>query len=100
MNLPFTVEQFLDVFAEYNLSVWPFQIVLYLFALTAVFLTIKRFSYGNKIVSGILDFSGSGLEWYIISFSFLLLTALLTFLDTLYNTGIYFFIWLVFIKII
>ena len=71
MDLPFTVEQFLDVFAEYNQSVWPFQIVLYLFALTAVFLTIKRFSYGNKIVSGILGFFWIwiGVVYHIVFFS-------------------------------
>ena len=33
MNLPFTVEQFLDVFAQYNQAVWPIQIVAYVLVL-------------------------------------------------------------------
>ena len=28
MDLPFTVEQFVDVFSQYNVAVWPAQTVL------------------------------------------------------------------------
>ena len=40
MNLPFTIDEFLAVFASYNAAIWPFQIVAYglgLIALLAVF---------------------------------------------------------------
>ena len=36
MNLPFTIEQFLGVFAAYNVAIWPTQIAAYILGLTAV----------------------------------------------------------------
>jgi hypothetical protein len=54
MNLPFTVEQFLEVFKNYNLAVWPLQILFYLLAMVVVFLSFKKFSYADQLVSAIL----------------------------------------------
>ena len=54
MNLPFTVEQFLDVFGIYNQAVWPMQIFLYVFALIAIVLAIKKFNNSGRIISIIL----------------------------------------------
>jgi hypothetical protein len=56
MNLPFTTEQFLSVFQQYNQAVWPLQVFFNLLALAAVALTIKTFSSSSKIISGILAF--------------------------------------------
>lgn len=56
MNLPFTPEQFLNIFEYYNLSIWPFQIVLNLLAILIIFLCFKIFKYNNKIISGLLAF--------------------------------------------
>ena len=36
MNPPFSIEQFLGVFAAYNAAIWPAQIVAYVFGLVAV----------------------------------------------------------------
>jgi Family of unknown function (DUF6064) len=36
MNPPFTIEQFLGVFAAYNAAIWPAQIVAYVLGLVAV----------------------------------------------------------------
>ena len=36
MSLPFTTEQFLEVFRQYNTSIWPMQVVLTVIALGAV----------------------------------------------------------------
>lgn len=58
MQLPFTVEQFLDGFAAYNESVWPVQILLNTLAIVAVILALVRVHSTEKIVSGIL-----GLFW-------------------------------------
>lgn len=33
MTLPFTLDQFLEVFEDYNLTVWPAQVLLYVLAL-------------------------------------------------------------------
>ena len=71
MNLPFTVEQFLNVFAEYNQAVWPFQIILNLLALVLIILCFKKVKYGNKINSGILAFLWLwiGIVYHIIHFT-------------------------------
>jgi hypothetical protein len=54
MNLPFTTDQFLDVFARYNQAIWPLHIVAYLLGLAAVVLAITRIRYSDRIISGTL----------------------------------------------
>jgi hypothetical protein len=54
MRLPFTPEQFFNVFAQYNLAVWPMQIVIYLLALAAVFLALRKMNHSDRIISIIL----------------------------------------------
>lgn len=56
MELPFTQEQFLDVFKFYNLTIWPFQIFLVVLALIAIFLTVYRTKHSGVIISSILLF--------------------------------------------
>lgn len=56
MSLPFTIDQFLGIFEKYNLSVWPMQIVLVLIAVLALFLSLKKISYTDKIISVVLGF--------------------------------------------
>lgn len=58
MNTPFTMEQFFGVFADYNTTVWPTQVLIYLLALAALFLAIKPTGYSNRIIAGVL-----GLFW-------------------------------------
>ena len=62
-QLPFTVDQFFDVFRRYNEAVWPLQLMLYLLALVAVGLATSRSARrtggrGARLVSAIL-----GLLW-------------------------------------
>ena len=54
MNIPFTPQQFMDVFLNYNLSVWPMQIVLNLLALVAVWFCWKQTKFSSRIVAFIL----------------------------------------------
>ncbi|HET7462699.1 MAG TPA: DUF6064 family protein [Longimicrobium sp.] len=54
MGLPFTLEQFLDVFARYNQQVWPVQLVLIALALTAVHLALRPGPGGGWAVATIL----------------------------------------------
>jgi hypothetical protein len=56
MSLPFTIEQFLSVFEEYNLSVWPMQIALVLIAILAIILSIRKINRSDKIISIALAF--------------------------------------------
>ena len=69
--LPFTPEQFLDVFKQYNLAVWPMPIVLYLMAALSLFLTLARTKHSDKIISGILAFFWiwMGLVYHLIFFA-------------------------------
>jgi hypothetical protein len=54
MNMPFTAEQFLDVFARYNHAIWPLQIVAYALGLAAVVLAFSRAPQAGRVISGIL----------------------------------------------
>lgn len=71
MKLPFTTEQFFDVFAQYNTSVWPMQIVLYALAVLSVIFSLKKIKLSDKGISMILSFLWiwMGLSYHIIFFS-------------------------------
>lgn len=49
MTLPFTREQFFDVFAQYNQYVWPAQIVLLGIAVACVIALVRRGTGGRAI---------------------------------------------------
>jgi Family of unknown function (DUF6064) len=54
MRLPLTIDQFLDVFRQYNDAVWPAQWILVTLALVAVVLAMRNRPGGDRWVSGIL----------------------------------------------
>jgi hypothetical protein len=54
MSLPFSEEQFLGVFAEYNRAVWPAQLFLYALAAAAIFLAARRRRHSGKVIAAIL----------------------------------------------
>jgi hypothetical protein len=56
MKIPFTIEQFLKVFKEYNSIVFPTQIFLYLLAFVAVYFSLKRSTVSAKVITAILSF--------------------------------------------
>ena len=56
MQLPFTVDQFLEVFQRYNLAVWPVQWILGMLGLVAVSLALSQRRNASRWVSGILAF--------------------------------------------
>ena len=67
MNLPFTVEQFLNVFKTYNLAIWPLQVIVYLAGLFFMLTLLKPNTMFNRINSGILScfwlLMGIGYHW-------------------------------------
>ncbi len=69
--MPFTREQFLDVFQQYNLSVWPMQILLVLLGLTAIYFAVAPHKPSNRIISGVLCFIWlwMGAVYHILYFS-------------------------------
>lgn len=54
MKYPFTTEQFFGAFADYNASVWPAQILLYIAALSIAVLIFRKTRTSNKVISLIL----------------------------------------------
>ncbi|MEW6408197.1 MAG: DUF6064 family protein [Patescibacteria group bacterium] len=71
MALPFTIDQFLFVFEQYNLSVFPMQIIILLLAIASVFLVFKQVKNNNKIITGILAFFWLwiGIAYHLIFFT-------------------------------
>ena len=53
--IPFTVDQFFNVFAQYNVAVWPAQVFLYTIGMFAIILVLSRKSDFSSIVSLILS---------------------------------------------
>jgi hypothetical protein len=54
MNLPFTAEQFFDVFQMYNTAIWPAQLVAYVLGIVALGMALRPSSVSSRIVSTIL----------------------------------------------
>lgn len=54
--MPFTIEQFLEVFRNYNLAVWPMPVALYVMGVFAVFFGRHTAPASDKVVSFILAF--------------------------------------------
>jgi len=54
LKIPFTVEQFFDVFGTYNAAIWPVQVLAYLLGLVALVLAFRESKLSGRIVSGIL----------------------------------------------
>lgn len=69
--MPFTVEQFLKVFAAYNQAVYPTQIFLVLAAFAAIFFSVKPNKISSKSVATILSFLWiwSGIVYHLLFFS-------------------------------
>ena len=67
MNLPFTREQFFEVFARYNEGVMPLQLGLFLLGLTALGAMVLRRRGADRVVSAIL----AGLwAWMALAYHF------------------------------
>ncbi len=51
-----TAEVLFRFFAQYNLSVWPMQVVDYLLSIVIVFAVVRRGKYSDRIIAAILAF--------------------------------------------
>lgn len=65
MNLPFTPEQFFQIFAQYNQAVWPVQFVLNACALACIFLLFRRRSNAGRGISLLLS-----LLWFWVAIAY------------------------------
>lgn len=98
MKLPFTAQQFFDVFAHYNQSVWPAQVLLNLAALIAIVYLFHRGLYSGRIISGILAllWAWTGIVYHMIFFVEINKAAMA--FGTLFLIGCIVFLWIGVIK--
>jgi len=70
MKMPFTVEQFFEVFGKYNSGIFPVQIIFYLLALAVIYFLIKKKEY-SVFFSSVLAFFWiwMGIVYHMIFFS-------------------------------
>jgi hypothetical protein len=55
MRLPFTVDQFFEIFRRYNQATWPFQLALNAIALLCLLFLIKRQRWSDPLISFLLS---------------------------------------------
>lgn len=55
-ELPFTTEQFLELFASYNEAIWPAQIIAYVLGIYMIYIIVKSYRQADRIVNIILGF--------------------------------------------
>jgi len=69
--VPFTRDQFLEVFQQYNLSVFPMQFIIVLLGLTAVYFAVVRHRLSNIIITCILSFFWlwMGVAYHLLHFT-------------------------------
>ena len=70
-KIPFTTEQFLQIFQRYNRAIYPFQFALILVAIAAVFLAASRKPFAGKLISFLLGFFWlwTGIVYHLIFFT-------------------------------
>jgi len=97
MDLPFSVEQFLGVFSDYNTSVWPAQIALNLLAIAAIIFALTGEVF-PRIVAGILAlfWAWTGVVYFLLFFGAISKGAVLY--SVLYLIQAFFFVWTGIIK--
>ena len=52
--LPFTPEQFLGVFVNYNNAIWPIQIAAYVLGAISIASLLRRTRAADRVIAGIL----------------------------------------------
>src|SRR5436190_2035670 len=69
--LPFTPEQFLGVFVNYNNAIWPIQIAGYVLGATSLALLFWRTRAADRVIAGILAamWLWTGFAYHALSFS-------------------------------
>ena len=71
MKLPFTSEQFFNVFRDYNQSVWPMQIFLLAIAIIALVIPILKYKRSDIFIGSILSllWIWMGVVYHLLYFS-------------------------------
>jgi hypothetical protein len=71
MKIPFTPEQFFNLFREYNTTVFPMQVILNILALTVIYFAIKKKKFTDQFISYTLGFLWlwTGIIYHFVFFS-------------------------------
>lgn len=71
MKIPFTTEQFFNIFDAYNSSVFPAQVIILILALAAIFLIHSKKANKNKFIGAFLGllWIWTGLVYHITFFT-------------------------------
>jgi hypothetical protein len=71
MKIPFSMEDFLNVFGRYNTDVWPIHIVFYFLAVLSMVLVVRAYPKSNQFINAILSFFWiwMGIVYHILYFS-------------------------------
>jgi Family of unknown function (DUF6064) len=69
--LPFTSEQFLGVFVNYNNALWPIQIAAYVLGAVSIASLFRRTRTADRVIAGILAamWLWTGIAYHALSFS-------------------------------
>ena len=69
--LPFTPEQFLGVFVNYNNAIWPIQIAAYVLGAISIASLLRRTRAADRVIAGILAamWLWTGVAYHALSFS-------------------------------
>ena len=69
--LPFTPEQFLGVFVNYNNAIWPIQIAAYVLGALSIASLFRRTRAADRVIAGILAamWLWTGVAYHALSFS-------------------------------
>ncbi len=73
MSIPFNIVQFFDIFARYNESVWPMQVILVVLALAAIVSLYIRQPFGGRLIAAVLTLLWA---WMGIAYHFVFFTAI------------------------
>ena len=71
MDIPFTVEQFFEIFRSYNEAIWPAQVLAYLLGILVLVLAWRTSKISNRLIGGILAifWIWMGVFYHILHFS-------------------------------
>lgn len=71
MKLPFSTEEFLNVFGQYNSEVWPIQLILYLLAGIVLLVLFLNYGKQDKVINLVLSlfWFWMGIVYHLIYFS-------------------------------
>ena len=69
--LPFTIDQFLTVFEQYNQAIWPMHVLVYLVGIGVILCALKKTRYTDQIISVALAFfwAWMGIVYHLMYFS-------------------------------